>query len=149
MSEEKRTCSFCGKSENDVKNLIEGEHAFICNECVETCGLMLQDNESGEIENEFAKAKEEKRREKTAYPCRNRCQPQRPRYRQEHAKKALAVSVYNHYKTPAATRKQRAKSNCLNPISCLSALPAQVKPCWRNLWRANWTSLLSWQMPQL
>ena len=59
MSEEKRTCSFCGKSENDVKNLIEGEHAFICNECVETCGLMLQDNESGEIENEFAKVKEE------------------------------------------------------------------------------------------
>lgn len=42
MSDEKHVCSFCGKSEHEVKNLIEGEHAFICNECVETCGVMLQ-----------------------------------------------------------------------------------------------------------
>ena len=42
MSDEKRSCSFCGKQEHEVKNLIEGEHAFICNECVETCGVMLQ-----------------------------------------------------------------------------------------------------------
>ena len=45
MTEEKRSCSFCGKSEHEVKNLIEGENAFICNECVETCGVMLQSSD--------------------------------------------------------------------------------------------------------
>ena len=119
MSEEKRTCSFCGKSENDVKNLIEGEHAFICNECVETCGMMLQDNESGEIENELAKAKEEKRREKNCLP-----QPK------SLPTSTITLSVRNTQKkrwqyrfttttNACATRKRRAKSSCPNPISML------------------------------
>lgn len=107
MSEEKRTCSFCGKSENDVKNLIEGEHAFICNECVETCGLMLQDNESGEIENEFAKVKEENAEKKTAYPCRNRCQPQRPRYRPGTRKKSVGGIGLQPLQTPAPSKSRR------------------------------------------
>ena len=36
MSNETRYCSFCGKSENEVKNLIEGDNALICNECIDT-----------------------------------------------------------------------------------------------------------------
>ena len=90
MSEEKRTCSFCGKSENDVKNLIEGEHAFICNECVETCGLMLQDNESGEIENEFAKVKEENAEKKLPTPAEIVANLNDHVIGQEHAKKSVS-----------------------------------------------------------
>lgn len=51
MTTENRSCSFCGKPEHEVKNLIEGEHAYICNECVEACGVMLggsTEEESGE-----------------------------------------------------------------------------------------------------
>ncbi len=36
-------CSFCGKSENEAKKLIAGNHVYICNECVQTCSDILKD----------------------------------------------------------------------------------------------------------
>ena len=96
MSEEKRTCSFCGKSENDVKNLIEGEHAFICNECVETCGVMLQSSDDLSADKSATDASHPNNKLPT--PAEIVANLNDHVIGQEQAKKALAVSVYNHYK---------------------------------------------------
>lgn len=94
MSEEKRSCSFCGKSEHEVNNLIEGEHAFICNECVETCGIMLNgaDSESPSAETNTAAEG------KLPTPSEIVAKLDEHVIGQELAKKSLAVAVYNHYK---------------------------------------------------
>lgn len=47
MSNENRTCSFCGKSKSHVKHLIEGENAFICDECVSNCLEILYEGDNG------------------------------------------------------------------------------------------------------
>lgn len=95
MSEEKRCCSFCGKSEHEVKHLIEGESAFICNECVETCGVMLQD--SGE-ETAVTADMPSENNGKLPTPAEIVANLNDHVIGQEQAKKALAVAVYNHYK---------------------------------------------------
>lgn len=94
MSEEKRSCSFCGKSEHEVNNLIEGEHAFICNECVETCGIMLNDADSESPAAETNTAAEGK----LPTPSEIVAKLDEHVIGQELAKKSLAVAVYNHYK---------------------------------------------------
>lgn len=96
MTEEKRSCSFCGKSEHEVKNLIEGENAFICNECVETCGVMLQSSDYLSTEKSATDASHPNNKLPT--PAEIVANLNDHVIGQEQAKKALAVSVYNHYK---------------------------------------------------
>ncbi|MBF0804809.1 MULTISPECIES: ATP-dependent Clp protease ATP-binding subunit ClpX [Neisseria] len=111
MSEEKRYCSFCGKPEHEVKNLIEGEHAYICNECVETCGIMLQ-NPNDDSMQETAGTEN-----KLPTPAEIVANLNDHVIGQEQAKKALAVAVYNHYKRlrqPQSNGKvELSKSNIL------------------------------------
>ena len=55
MSEDKIKCSFCGKTSDQVKRLIAGPDAYICNECVELCESILDDElrESEELDFDF------------------------------------------------------------------------------------------------
>jgi ATP-dependent Clp protease ATP-binding subunit ClpX len=103
-------CSFCGKNQDQVQRLIAGPGAvYICNECVELCREIIQEESSGP-----AKAK----------PGVQRVPPPRLLYeqlseyvvQQEQAKKVLSVAVYNHYKrinAPSAGDVELEKSNLL------------------------------------
>ncbi|MBQ8006286.1 MAG: ATP-dependent Clp protease ATP-binding subunit ClpX, partial [Lachnospiraceae bacterium] len=97
MSKKDIRCSFCGKSQDQVKKLIAGpEGVFICDECIEVCMDIVED----ELYDSDAKVPEEsndfeinlvKPREMKAFLDENVIG-------QEEAKKVLSVAVYNHYK---------------------------------------------------
>ncbi|HEY8037365.1 MAG TPA: ATP-dependent Clp protease ATP-binding subunit ClpX [Methylobacter sp.] len=83
-------CSFCGKSQHEVRKLIAGPSVYVCDECVDLCNDIikdeLQDDSSSLGGGELPKPKEIKE-ELDSYVIG-----------QENAKKILAVAVYNHYK---------------------------------------------------
>lgn len=84
------SCSFCGKSNKEVKKLIAGPTVYICDECIELCNDIIAE----EVEREEAK------QIKTAIPKPNEIKLFLDDYvvGQESAKKILSVAVYNHYK---------------------------------------------------
>ncbi|MCO4786004.1 ATP-dependent Clp protease ATP-binding subunit ClpX [Marinomonas atlantica] len=84
-------CSFCGKSQDEVKKLIAGPSVYICNECVDLCNnIITQELLQGDGESE----------EKDELPTPAKLAASLDDYviGQERAKKVLAVAVYNHYK---------------------------------------------------
>ncbi len=82
-------CSFCGKSQHEVRKLIAGPSVFVCDECVELCNDIIRE----ELEE-----KQERSREKLPKPQEIKKVLDEYVIGQEKAKKTLAVAVYNHYK---------------------------------------------------
>ena len=103
-------CSFCGKSQHEVKKLIAGPSVFICDECIALCNDIIRD----ELPEEAAKAG------RSDLPTPREICSILDQYviGQEVAKRILAVAVYNHYKRLRHTAKntgdvELAKSNIL------------------------------------
>ncbi len=88
-------CSFCGKTQDQVKKLIAGPEVYICDECVDLCNEILDEEflESKEIEEE---TKEEVKLTDVPKPQEVKAYLDQHIVGQEGAKKQLAVAVYNH-----------------------------------------------------
>jgi ATP-dependent Clp protease ATP-binding subunit ClpX len=130
VSKEPLRCSFCGKSQNEVKKLIAGPGVYICDQCVKICMEILSEeeflphNEAGEKELEWSRIPK-------PHEIYNRLNEYV--IGQEKTKKVLSVAVYNHYKrilSPQDDSKdvEISKSNILliGPTGSGKTLMAQV-----------------------
>lgn len=116
-------CSFCGKSQHEVKKLIAGPTVFICDECVELCmDIIREENKTSMV----------KSREGVPTPQEICDVLDDYVIGQSHAKRILAVAVHNHYKRLSHAGKtdgvELAKSNILlvGPTGCGKTLLAQT-----------------------
>jgi ATP-dependent Clp protease ATP-binding subunit ClpX len=118
-------CSFCGKSQHEVKKLIAGPSVFICDECIDLCNDIIRDDA---VPEEAGKATRD-------LPIPGEIRDVLDQYviGQEQAKKILAVAVYNHYKRLRSLPKNKdevelSKSNILliGPTGCGKTLLAQT-----------------------
>ena len=119
-------CSFCGKSQHEVRKLIAGPSVFICDECVELCNDIIR---------EELDERAERGRDKLPKPAEIKAVLDEYVIGQQTAKKVLAVAVYNHYKRLETRNRDKskqdielAKSNILliGPTGCGKTLLAET-----------------------
>ena len=117
-------CSFCGKSQKQVKKLIAGPGVYICDECIDLCNDIIEEELADSAEVRF----DELPKPKEIHEFLNDYV-----IGQEHAKKALSVAVYSHYKRVQSgsyhdSEVELSKSNILllGPTGCGKTLLAQT-----------------------
>jgi hypothetical protein len=129
-------CSFCGKSQHEVRKLIAGPTVFICDECVELCMDIIREEHKTTLV---------KSRDGVPGP-RDICKVLDDYViGQDHAKRVLSVAVHNHYKRLAHGAKKTTTSSSPNRTSCLLARPDRAKRCWPRPWRGSSTSRSRWR----
>ncbi len=102
-SKDDLSCSFCGKGQKEVKKLIAGPQTYICNECVDLCTEIIEDEKSEQVNPEDLEY----------IPPPHEINGQLDSYviDQSQAKKYLSVAVYNHYKRISANQQPKSKKN--------------------------------------
>jgi ATP-dependent Clp protease ATP-binding subunit ClpX len=83
-------CSFCGKSQDEVKKLIAGPSVYICDECVSLCNEIIQE--------EYEEEEKDKQKDSLLKPQEIKTSLDQYVIEQERSKKVLSVAVHNHYK---------------------------------------------------
>jgi ATP-dependent Clp protease ATP-binding subunit ClpX len=115
-------CSFCGKNQKEVKKLIAGPAVYICDECIQLCSEIIEEEtekEAGELANLMV-------------PKEIKVKLDEYVIEQDIAKKILAVAVYNHYKrldssiTSGEVELQKSNILLIGPTGCGKTLLAQT-----------------------
>jgi ATP-dependent Clp protease ATP-binding subunit ClpX len=145
-------CSFCGKSQDQVRKLIAGPGVYICDECIDLCNEILDeelvDGQGTAAGRQASEPKGKAPARKTSKPAPTLAQIPKPMeikahldeqvVGQEEAKKVLSVAVYNHYKRLAwqgdgkgeasqtATRLHKSNILLIGPTGCGKTLLAQT-----------------------
>lgn len=109
-------CSFCGKSQKQVKKLIAGPGVYICDECIDLCNEIIEEElaETSEVRWEELPKPREIYEFLEGYVVG-----------QEAAKKALSVAVYNHYK-----RVEVARTAAAAAVTTRSSWRSPTSSCW-------------------
>ncbi len=122
ISQRKPRCSFCGKTQDQVRRLIAGPNAFICDECITLCQEIMSDD---------LDMPDAPKLDKIPSPAEMKAVLDDYVIGQEKAKRSLCVAVYNHYKRISAGKKSEdielQKSNVLmvGPTGCGKTYLAQ------------------------
>ncbi len=131
-------CSFCGKTQDEVRRLVAGPGVFICDECIDLCNGLINDDISPKHSSEGGLTAEPGNKGVTLshIPTPHEIHAALSEYvmGQEEAKKALSVAVYNHYRrvslgfAPSEDEVELQKSNILllGPTGCGKTLLAQT-----------------------
>ncbi len=121
---EQLLCSFCGKSQRQVKKLIAGPGVYICDECIDLCNEIIDEELTAPAQLDLANLP----RPREIYEVLNDYV-----VGQEEAKRTLAVAVYNHYKrvqmagqTDGEVELQKSNILLLGPTGCGKTLLAQT-----------------------